>query len=75
MKEDKINFVSTLLVRPKKRELGLVVPARFTAVTKELRVRTILSAETLTLYCIMSQSGQTHFKNLAGNAARFSKCV
>ena len=74
-KRIKINFVSTLLVRLKKRELGLVVPARFTAVTKELRVGTILSAETLTLYCIMSQRGQTHFKNLAGNTARFPKCV
>ena len=41
--------------------------------------RTLFSAliknYTLTLSCIMSQNGQTHFKNLAANAARFSKCV
>ena len=70
-KRIKINFVSALVVRPKKRELGLVVPARFTAVTKELRVGTILSAETLTLYCIMSQSGQTHFKNFQSVSDHF----
>ena len=29
----------------------------------------------LTLPCIISQNGQTHFKNLAANAARFAKCV
>ena len=29
----------------------------------------------LTLQCIMSQNGQTHFKNFAANAARFLKCV
>ena len=29
----------------------------------------------LTLYCIMFQSGQTYFKNLAAFAARFLKCV
>ena len=29
----------------------------------------------LTLWCIMSQNGQTHFKNLAANAARFLKCA
>ena len=29
----------------------------------------------LTLYFIMSQNGQTHFKNLAAFAARFLKCA
>ena len=29
----------------------------------------------LTLYFAMSSNGQTHFKNLAANAARFLKCV
>ena len=29
----------------------------------------------LTLLCIMSQNGQTHFKNLATFAARILKCV
>ena len=29
----------------------------------------------LTLYSVMSQNGQTHFKDLAANAARFLKCV
>ena len=29
----------------------------------------------LTLQCMMSQIGQTHFKNLAVNAARYLKCV
>ena len=29
----------------------------------------------LTLQCVMSQNGQTHFKNLAANAARFLNCV
>ena len=29
------------------------------------------SENPLTLSCIMSQNGQTHFKNLAANAARF----
>ena len=29
----------------------------------------------LTLYCIMSSNGQTHFKNLEAVAVRFLKCV
>ena len=28
-----------------------------------------------TALCIMSQNGQTHFKNLAANAIWFLKCV
>ena len=31
--------------------------------------------DTLTLKCIMSQNGQTHFKNLAAFTARLLKCV
>ena len=31
--------------------------------------------EFLTLSCLMSKNGQTHFKNLAAFAARFLKCV
>ena len=49
MKENKENFVSVLVVEPRKREVGLVVPVKFTAVTKELRVATILSAE----FCVI----------------------
>ena len=31
--------------------------------------------ELLDFYCMMSENGQAHFKNLALNAARFLKCV
>ena len=44
-KRIKEKFVSALVVWPRKREVRLVVPAKFTAVTKELRVAIILSAE------------------------------
>ena len=27
------------------------------------------------LWCVMPQNGQTHFKNLAANAAKFLKCA
>ena len=40
-----------------KREVGLVVPAKFTAVTKELRVATIPSAEILKI-----KTKYTHFE-------------
>ena len=33
------------------------------------------ASSNLTLQCIMSQNGQTHFKNLAAFAARFLKYV
>ena len=41
------NFGSTVAVVSKKREDGVVVPAKFTAVTKNLRVATVLSKESL----------------------------
>ena len=34
-------------------------------------IKLSLFMQTLTLYCIMCQNGQTHFKNLAAFAARF----
>ena len=40
MKENKKNFVSALIVGSRKREVGLAVPAKFTAFIKELRVAT-----------------------------------
>ena len=45
MKENKENFPSALVVRPRKHKVGLALPVKFTAVTKELRIATILSAE------------------------------
>ena len=47
MKEMKENFASAFVVGPRKSEVRLVGPAKFTALTKELRVATILSAEIL----------------------------
>ena len=47
MKEIKENVVSALVVGPRKSKVRLVGPAKFTALTKELRVATILSAEIL----------------------------
>ena len=41
------NFGSAVAVVSKKREDGVVVPAKFTAVTKNLRVATVLSKESL----------------------------
>ena len=55
MKEN--NFVSALVVGPRKREVGLVVPAKLTAVTKELRVVTVLSAEIFKI-----KTKYTHFE-------------
>ena len=37
------NFALTVAVVPRKREVGLVVPAKFTAATKKLSVATVLS--------------------------------
>ena len=34
-------------------------------------LRTNESKKCLTIYCITSKNGQTYFKNLAANAARF----
>ena len=38
MKTAEENFVSALVVGPQKREVGLVVPAKFSAFTKDKRV-------------------------------------
>ena len=35
-------FMSSVVVRPRKREAGLLVPAKFTAVARELTVATLL---------------------------------
>ena len=43
LKDTQENFVSAVVVRHRKREVGLLVPAKFTAVTKELTVVTVLS--------------------------------
>ena len=37
------NFVSTVVMGPRKREVGRLVPAQFTEITKELCAATILS--------------------------------
>ena len=56
-KKIKENFVSALVLGPRKREVGLGVPATFTAVTKELTVATILFAEIL-----KTKTKYIHFK-------------
>ena len=40
-----------------------------------LMIKILCTMYTLTLYFAVSQNGQTHFKTLAANAARFLKCV
>ena len=47
LKGTKENFVSAVVVRPRKLKVGLVVPAKFMAVNKELRVPTVLLKEIL----------------------------
>ena len=47
LKDTKENFVSAVVVRPRKLKVGLVVPAKFMAVNKELRVPTVLLKEIL----------------------------
>ena len=54
MKEKNENFLSALLVGPRTLQ---VVPVKFTAFTKELRVATILSAEILKI-----KAKYTHFE-------------
>ena len=56
-KKNKENFVSALVLGPRKREVGLGVPATFTAVTKELTVAAILFAEIL-----KTKTKYIHFK-------------
>ena len=40
-----------------------------------MEIRSCRDAQLLTPYCIISQNGHTHFKNIAANAARLVKCV
>ena len=47
MKNKEEIFVSAMVAGPRKREVGLVVPAKFLAHTDDLKVATILSAEIL----------------------------
>ena len=47
MKNKEGNFVSAVVAGPRKCEVGLVVPANFLALTDDLRVATVLSAEIL----------------------------
>ena len=51
------NFVSALVVGPRKREVGLVVPAKFSAFTKDKRIATIRSDEILKI-----KTKYTHFE-------------
>ena len=57
MESTKENFVSALVVGPRKREVGLVVPAKFSAFTKDERIATILSDEILKI-----KTKYTHFE-------------
>ena len=50
LKDAEENFASTAAVVPRKREVGLSVPAKFTAVTKNMRVATALSKESLKVH-------------------------
>ena len=52
LKDIEENFVSVVFVRPRKRDDVLLVPAKFTAIAKELTVETVLS-KILTVYSKM----------------------
>ena len=45
MQENEKNFISAMVVGPRKREIGLVVLATFSAYTNDVRVADILSKE------------------------------
>ena len=47
MQNNEKNFVSATVVGPRKREMGLVVPAKFSAYATDRRVADILSEEIL----------------------------
>ena len=47
MQNNEKNFVSATVVGPRKREIGLVVPAKFSAYAADRRVAAILSKEIL----------------------------
>ena len=57
MESTEENFVSALVVGLRKREVGLVVPAKFSAFTKGKRIATILSDEILKI-----KTKYTHFE-------------
>ena len=57
MESKEENFVSALVVGPRKREVGLVVPATFSAFTKDKRIAIILSDEILKI-----KTKYTHFE-------------
>ena len=42
LRDTEENFVSAVVVRPRKREVGLLVPSKVMTVTKELMVATVL---------------------------------
>ena len=67
MKNKEENFVSATVAGPRKREVGLVVPANFSACTDDLRVATVLSAEILKI-----KNKYTHFE-LAYTEAKIIK--
>ena len=47
VKSKEENFVAAVAAGPRKRKVGLVVPANFSAFTDDLRAATVLSAEIL----------------------------
>ena len=49
MQNNEKNFVSATVAGPRKREIGLVVPAKFSAYAADRRVADILSKEILKL--------------------------
>ena len=55
----KKNFVSATVVGPRKREIGLVVPAKFSAYAADRRVADILSKEILKI-----KTKYSHRKNM-----------
>ena len=49
LKDAEENYISAVVVRSRKLEVGLLVPARFVAVAKEMTVEAILSNENFNL--------------------------
>ena len=57
MESTQENFVLNLVIGPRKREVGLVVPTKFSAFTKDKKIETILSDEILKI-----KTKYTHFE-------------
>ena len=55
MQNNEKNFISATVVGPRKREIGLVVPAKFSAYAADRRVADILSKEILKIKTKCSQ--------------------